>query len=107
MSTRRQGDKRWSLFGWHSTETETPYQRLKRIPHYLLRVLAELAVKLRVIVRIHPTLKHLRGGRPIKELSGDAQCADAITGSPCGTDFVGLAIHLSSGANSQTAGALA
>jgi hypothetical protein len=49
----------------------------------------------------------LRGGRPIKELSGDAQCADAITGSPHGADFVGLAIHLSSGANSQTASALA
>jgi hypothetical protein len=57
----------------------------------LLRFFAELPVKLRVIVRVHPTLKHLRGGRSIKELSRDAQCTDPVTGSPCILDLVGFA----------------
>jgi hypothetical protein len=53
--------------------------------------IADLPVKLRVTVRIHATLKCLRGIRPIKELRRDAQSADLITGKPSGTNLVSLA----------------
>jgi hypothetical protein len=50
-----------------SAQIKSPCQYLKRSRHHFLRFFAELTVKLRVIVRVHPTLKCLRGGRPIKE----------------------------------------
>jgi hypothetical protein len=55
----------------------------------------DLAVKLRVVVRVHPALKHLRGGRSIKEPRCDAQCADPVTGGPGSMNLFSLATHVS------------
>jgi len=47
------------------------------------------------LVRVHATLEHFGVGGAIKEPRRDAQRTDPITGSPCGTDFVGLVMHVS------------
>jgi hypothetical protein len=80
-------------------QAESHRQHLKRISHYLLRVLADLTVKFRVIVRSHATLEQFGIIGAIKEARRDAQRTDPVTSSPYGTDFIGLAIHLSSGAD--------
>jgi hypothetical protein len=77
----------WVTF--KSTQIKSLCKQIKRSRYHFLRFFAELAVKL--IVRVHPTLKCLRGGRPIKELSRDPQSADPITSGPGGTNLVGLA----------------
>jgi len=75
-------------------QTEPPCQHFQCIPDYLLRLLAQLPVKFRVVMRIHPALECLRIIGPIKEARSGAQRADPVTGSPCGADFVGLAGHV-------------
>jgi len=40
-----------------STQAEPPCQHFKRIPSYLLRLLAKLTAGVRIMVRIHPTLE--------------------------------------------------
>jgi hypothetical protein len=72
---------------------ETVRQCFKRILRYLLRCLAELAVEVGMIVRIHAAFESFGIAGPIKEPRCDTQNADTITGSPGRTDFVGLAKH--------------
>jgi hypothetical protein len=74
-----------------STQIKSLRKQIKRSRYHFLRFFADLAVKLRVIVRTHPTLKCLRGGGPVKEPRRDSQCADLVTSGPGGTNLVSLA----------------
>jgi len=58
--------------------------------HYLRRVLAELPVKVRMIVRVHAALEDFGIDGPIKEPRRDTQRADLIAGAPCSADLIGL-----------------
>jgi hypothetical protein len=60
----------------------------------LRRILPQLPVRTEIIVRIHATLERLGISGPVKEPRRYAQCTHPVTGSPCGTDFVGLAFHV-------------
>jgi hypothetical protein len=77
-----------------STQVEPPCQRLKGTSHQLRRILPQLPVKTGVVVRINATLECQGISGPIKEACRYAQCADLVTTSPCGADFVGLAFHV-------------
>ena len=78
------GDKHWSAFDRRSLQTEPPCQHLKRIRHDLLRLLADLTVKIRVLMHIHATPE---GFGVSGAINIDPQCADPVTGSPRGTDL--------------------
>ena len=96
MSSHDKGDKRdQPIFPpiRQSTQPEAVSQRLKCILRYLLRFLAKLAVEIRVVERIDAALERLGVGGAIKEPRRDTQRADPVTGSPGGTDFIGLANH--------------
>jgi hypothetical protein len=75
-------------------QVEAPRQHLKGAFHQLRRILPKLPVEAGIVVRIHATLERFGIGGPVKESSRDAQGAHLIIGSPCGTDFVGLAFHV-------------
>jgi hypothetical protein len=72
-STRRQGDKGWSLFGWHSTQPETPYQRLinGRMRPYDEKLARNSVMTIRLSKRWLEKIKHY-GLRP-KAWSKDGQ----------------------------------
>jgi hypothetical protein len=77
---------------WPATsQVKSLRQYLKCSRHHFLRFFAELPIEFRVIVRAHTTLKHLRGGRSIKEAGCDAQCTDPVASGPYGTNLVGFA----------------
>jgi hypothetical protein len=75
-------------------QVESLRQRIKRVAHYLLRVLVKLPIKIRVVVRSDAALEHFGIGRSIKEPRRNTQCANSMTGSPRGTDLFGLGIHV-------------
>jgi hypothetical protein len=72
---------------------EAVRQCFKRILGYLFRCLAELAVEVRMVVRIHAALERFGVVGAIKEPRCNTQSADAITDSPGRTDFIRLANH--------------
>jgi hypothetical protein len=59
-----------------------------------VRFFAKLAVKARMVVRIHAALKCLRGIRTIKEPRRYAQRADPITSSPSATNLFSPSTHV-------------
>jgi hypothetical protein len=81
--------------GPRSTQAKPPCQCLKSSPDYSLRLLAELTVKSRVIMRIHAAFENFCIVGSVKESRRDAQRANPVTSSPSGTNFVGLAMHVS------------
>jgi hypothetical protein len=56
-----------------------------------LRLFADLAVELRMVVCINAALKGLRGVGSVKELRRDAQCTDPVAVAPGGTNLVSFA----------------
>jgi hypothetical protein len=74
MSSHYRGDQRWIAFCRCSRQLKPLSQNLKRRDHYFLRFFAKLPVKIRVMRR-------------------DPQSADLVTGSPCVTDLVNLALQ--------------
>jgi hypothetical protein len=75
-------------------QTEPPCQCVKTIPHYLLRLLAELPVKVRIIVRVHAALEYFSISRAIREPRCDAQGSDPVASKPSGTNLVCLTAHV-------------
>ena len=66
-------------------------KQIKCRSDHFLRFFAELRVEVRMIVRIHPTLKCLRGRGSIKEPRRYAQRTDPITGSRGRANLLSLA----------------
>ena len=52
-----------------------------------------VAVKFRIVVRIHGLFDGFGVNGPVKESAPYPQRSDLITGSPCSADFVGL-VHV-------------
>jgi hypothetical protein len=69
-------------------------QYLKGRSDQFLRFFADLAIKLRMAVRMHATLKCLRGVGSIKETCRNAQGSDPVTRGPGGANLVRLATHV-------------
>jgi hypothetical protein len=69
-------------------------QQFQRSLRQLFRVLAELPVKARMIVRVHAALKDFGIDGPIKEPRRDTQCANPIASVPSTADLIGLAGHV-------------
>jgi hypothetical protein len=78
----------------NSIQVESFRQDFKRIIYDLLRVLAQLAIEAGIVVGVHAALEGSCLNGSIKEPRRDAQCADSISSSPRGTNFVGLAFHV-------------
>ena len=57
------------------------FQQLDSDIRQLLRIAANLAVEVRIVVRIKSTLEYFRIGRAIEKASGRTQCRHAITRS--------------------------
>ena len=96
MSSHDKGDKRNQRILpsiRQSTQAEAVRQCLKRFLRYLLRLLPDLSVEIRVVERIHAALERLGVRGAIKEPGSDAQSANSVASSPGGTDSIGLANH--------------
>jgi hypothetical protein len=68
--------------------TEFPDQQCNRSVRYFLWVLGELAEKAGIVVRVEAALVGPSGSGSIMEFCGDAQRADAVTGSQRITDLL-------------------
>jgi hypothetical protein len=75
-----------------SPQIKSLLQQRERSRHQFLRLFADLPVKLRVVVGVHPALKCLRSIGSVKEQSRDAQSADPVTSRPSGTNLVSLGL---------------
>jgi hypothetical protein len=83
-----QGVSRRRLQVWPaSMQVESLCQHIKRVAHYLLRVLAELPIKIRIVVRADAALECFGIDRSVKEPRRYKQRANPIASVPSSADF--------------------